>query len=50
MIAEISTGGGGDSPKMFDRHHRGNSYAVDFYTPINGYEDNSKFIVPRGGQ
>ena len=28
MIAETTTGGG-DIPKMFDHHHRGNSHAVD---------------------
>ena len=28
MIAEITTEG--NSPKMFDRHDRGNSHAVDF--------------------
>ena len=28
MIAEINTGG--NSPTIFDRHHRGNSDAVDF--------------------
>ena len=28
MIAEITTGG--NSPKTIDRHHRGNSHAVDF--------------------
>jgi hypothetical protein len=28
MIAEITTGG--NSPKIFDRHHPGNSHAVDF--------------------
>jgi len=27
MIAEITTGG--NSPKVFDRHQRGNSHAVD---------------------
>jgi hypothetical protein len=28
MIAEITTEG--NSPKIFDRQHRGNSHAVDF--------------------
>jgi hypothetical protein len=28
MIAEITTEG--NNPKMFDRHHGGNSHAVDF--------------------
>jgi len=28
MIAEITTEG--NSPKIFDQHHRGNNHAVDF--------------------
>jgi len=28
MIAETTTEG--NSPKIFDRHHRGNSHTVDF--------------------